>query len=275
MRLMSLLASLVVASAAGGASVDPASLGSFKTVPPAARIWFQHLARYQINQEEIMKMSQVPGVAPALIELASKLIDEGQDFEHVYFVLDAIRWRNDLTEPQQAWFRAIMVPLIGQDQGPMADVIKEIGLYTLSAYPSSENEELLIKFLADRSGDDNPFGYSFISAKSLAKIGTSKAIQPLRDYAERIKPPPGQDLDHYDTAIEALAQILARSSAGTINTPPKSSSINGTASKSAKSSSDQAAPPSEEPTSSTSWSVLVVLIVAATGLLWLLVKNRK
>jgi hypothetical protein len=33
--------------------------------------------------------------------------------------------------------------------------------------------------------------------------------------------------------------------------------------------------PSEEPTSSTPWSIIVVLIVAATGLLWLLVKNRK
>lgn len=32
---------------------------------------------------------------------------------------------------------------------------------------------------------------------------------------------------------------------------------------------------SEEPTSSTPWSVVAVLIVAATGLLWLLVRNRK
>jgi hypothetical protein len=31
----------------------------------------------------------------------------------------------------------------------------------------------------------------------------------------------------------------------------------------------------EEPPSSTPWSIIVVLIVAATGLLWLLVKNRK
>jgi hypothetical protein len=31
----------------------------------------------------------------------------------------------------------------------------------------------------------------------------------------------------------------------------------------------------EEPTSSTPWSIIVVLIVAACGLLWLLVKNRK
>lgn len=34
-------------------------------------------------------------------------------------------------------------------------------------------------------------------------------------------------------------------------------------------------PPREEPTSSTPWSIIVVLIVAATGLLWMLVKNRK
>lgn len=33
--------------------------------------------------------------------------------------------------------------------------------------------------------------------------------------------------------------------------------------------------PSAEPTSSTPWSIIVVLIVAATGLLWLLVKNNR
>ena len=33
--------------------------------------------------------------------------------------------------------------------------------------------------------------------------------------------------------------------------------------------------PSEEPTSPTPWSIIVVLIVAALGLLWLLLKNRK
>ena len=33
--------------------------------------------------------------------------------------------------------------------------------------------------------------------------------------------------------------------------------------------------PSEEPTSPTPWSIIVVLIVAAIGLLWLLVKKRK
>lgn len=36
-----------------------------------------------------------------------------------------------------------------------------------------------------------------------------------------------------------------------------------------------ASTPSDEPASSTPWSIIVVLIVAAIGLLWLLVKNRK
>jgi hypothetical protein len=45
--------------------------------------------------------------------------------------------------------------------------------------------------------------------------------------------------------------------------------------KKAPSTAPVPATPNEEPTSSTPWSIIVVLIVAATGLLWLLVKNRK
>lgn len=47
-------------------------------------------------------------------------------------------------------------------------------------------------------------------------------------------------------------------------TPPKAPEAKPTAST-----------PSEEPTSSTPWSVVVMLIVVATGLLWLLLKDRK
>jgi hypothetical protein len=45
--------------------------------------------------------------------------------------------------------------------------------------------------------------------------------------------------------------------------------------KKAHSAKPPTSEPSGEPTSSTPWSVMVVLIVAAFGLLWLLVKNRK
>lgn len=45
--------------------------------------------------------------------------------------------------------------------------------------------------------------------------------------------------------------------------------------KKATAATPTALTPSEEPTSSTPWSVIVILIVAATGLLWLLVKKRK
>jgi hypothetical protein len=45
--------------------------------------------------------------------------------------------------------------------------------------------------------------------------------------------------------------------------------------RSADSAAQTSSVKSEEPTSSTPWSIIVVLIVAATGLLWLLLKGRK
>lgn len=48
-----------------------------------------------------------------------------------------------------------------------------------------------------------------------------------------------------------------------------------TAPKKAPSTAPASSTPSEEPTSSTPWSIIVVLIVAASGLLWLFLKNRK
>jgi hypothetical protein len=54
-----------------------------------------------------------------------------------------------------------------------------------------------------------------------------------------------------------------------------SPSVQPTAPKNAPEAKLTVPTPSEEPTSSTPWSIIVVLIVAATGLLWLLVKNRR
>jgi hypothetical protein len=56
---------------------------------------------------------------------------------------------------------------------------------------------------------------------------------------------------------------------GTLNVPKPSSTPKAPALKPATSA------PSEEAASSTQWSIIIVLIVAATGLLWLLVKKRK
>ena len=131
------------------------------------------------------------------------------------------------------------------------------------------------------------------------KLDTSrmKSRKPIELYEGPIPPPPGfeaADMKAPEVADEDNRFIPVttepRPAQGTL--PPKYQAMNDKAQAEAaaqKSSpsvqlpapkkSPEAKPttstPSEEPTSSTLWSVIVILIVAATGLLWLLVKNRE
>jgi len=63
--------------------------------------------------------------------------------------------------------------------------------------------------------------------------------------------------------------------ASRIQANPPTLSVQSSSPKKAPEVKPTTSTPSEEPTSSTPWSVVAVLIVAATGLLWLLVKKRK
>jgi hypothetical protein len=56
--------------------------------------------------------------------------------------------------------------------------------------------------------------------------------------------------------------------------PPTVPTVQPTAPTKALEAKSKSSTPSEEPTTSAPWSIIVVLIVAATGLLWLLVKKR-
>jgi hypothetical protein len=73
-------------------------------------------------------------------------------------------------------------------------------------------------------------------------------------------------------ALGSSPNDAPKQTAPVVNPPP---SVQSPAPKQAPEAKPTAPTPSEEPTSSTPWSIIVVLIVAATGLLWLLVKNRK
>lgn len=63
-------------------------------------------------------------------------------------------------------------------------------------------------------------------------------------------------------------------SAQTTSTPKPLPVVQAPKPKKAPSTSPAPSTPSDEPASSTPWSVIIVLIMAATGLLWLLVKKR-
>jgi hypothetical protein len=130
------------------------------------------------------------------------------------------------------------------------------------------------------------------------KLNTSgmKSRKPIELYAGPIPPPPGfegadmkapKDWEADDKFIALTTE--PRPAQGTL--PPKYQAMNDKAQAEAaaqksspsiqypapkKATEAKPAPaPSEGPTSSTPWSVIVVLIVAATGLLWLLLKGRK
>jgi hypothetical protein len=130
------------------------------------------------------------------------------------------------------------------------------------------------------------------------KLDTSglKSRRPTELYDGPIPPPPGfegADMKAPEVADEDNRFIPVttepRPAQGTL--PPKyqamndkaqadaaaqksSPAIQPTAAKNAP-TTPTSSTPSEEPTPQTPWSVIVVLIVAATGLLWLVVKKRK
>jgi hypothetical protein len=81
-------------------------------------------------------------------------------------------------------------------------------------------------------------------------------------------PPIEQPMPHSDSTAPA-ASSLPR-----VTTLPLPSVQPPTPTKSPE-AKPSTSPPSEEPASSTPWSIIAVLIVAAIGLLWLLVKKRK
>lgn len=265
-----ILLSLAVAGLAMADHIPLDRLKSVQGLPLDTRMLINKLANFQLTKAEAGVLAAKPGAADAIIEL-SEIVEE---FEHLSDVFGVLRMRSDLTDTQQRRIRDVLNPLVGNMKDGRASVVKQQGLYLIGQYTSEANEALLIRFLSERKHwRDSDF--SDVAAEGLARMGSPKALEALKQYAARAKPPEGYQSRGYNAAVEAEKQILARSSAGTDSTLSKSSAIKATASKPAKSSNEQAATPNEEPTSSTPWSVMVVSIASALGLLWLLVKKRK
>jgi hypothetical protein len=112
-------------------------------------------------------------------------------------------------------------------------------------------------------------------------IGTPvNAEENFEAYKQRI-----QSKGHPETSKATYAQVkqlqtstrVSPKEPATTHTEPITTSaiVQPPAPKKAPSPTTAQSPPSEEPASSTPWSIIAVLIVAATGLLWLLLKGRK
>jgi hypothetical protein len=119
-------------------------------------------------------------------------------------------------------------------------------------------------------------------ARKSAQSGPGPDEEVIPD-AER---PTAEQLRAYEASFGKLEELAIRGalpkSDPKSQTTPTQASVSPptvpavpTAPKKAPSTAAAPSTPSEEPTSSTPWSVIIVLIVAAIGLLWLLVKKRK
>ncbi len=112
-------------------------------------------------------------------------------------------------------------------------------------------------------------------AASVNPSGSGLAKQMRDDFASRYSSENGKLVL---AAIDAeLAKVTSRKSAA-VGAPSTSTSTSLPSEKPSPTPKEQEAKsptPSEAPTSSTPWSLVAVFIVAAIGLLWLLLKNRK
>jgi hypothetical protein len=145
-----------------------------------------------------------PETAEPLLELSEMV----EDFEHLATVYVALRARADLSDSQQKRIRDALNPLVGNMSGGRASILKQQGLYLIANYPSPDNEALLVRFLSEHKHWQDS-DCSDVAAVGLGRIGTSRALQALREYAARAKPPEGYQSRGYDAAIEAEIKILA------------------------------------------------------------------
>ncbi len=258
-------------------AVEPQSLKHFASVPPQAKMAFTRfcLGQYggvlfENTEKDFELLATAPGLTSALIEVAG-ILEAEQEWDGFTHAWGLIAQRTDATASDQIFVRNKLNELLNRNTDPGGSAFKLSGLSFLGLYPSKENEKLLIRYLSDTNGGQGGDATD-IAAESLGKIGTAASMEALRTFAEKRKPPPGNKCRYYETAVAALDQIKARIKAA----PRSTKQLPGSAAQQprlAKQGEKQPAPSSEEP-SSTPWSVVAVMIVAAIGLLWLLIKRR-
>jgi hypothetical protein len=127
---------------------------------------------------------------------------------------------------------------------------------------------------------------AFYKAVQDARKSAQSGPDPDEEVIPDAERPTAEQLRAYEASFGKLEELatkgaLPKSAPKSQTTPTQASVIPPavpavpTARKKAPSTAPAPSTPSEEPTSSTPWSVIIVLIVAAIGLLWLLVKKRK
>lgn len=215
------------------------------------------------------KLHDTPNIGGRLCELLWRYYREGDDFG-IGPVIGALISRDDIPPEQLKKITDEMRRLAGMN---INEVKKKgisnmlYGVRILERYPSPEHEDLALLLL---NSEDSLIRSN--AATTLGRIGTERSVEPMRKHYDPFRyiktDPPHEGAQVFKAEQMLLARLAAKSGAAAPAFVPAPS-------KKSLPATDTSSPISEESFSSTPWSIHVVLIVAAAGLLWLLVKKRK
>jgi|GEM_PF-3903417 len=256
------------------AAVDPTSLESYSTIPPQSRVVFTRFSVQDgVSEKDFDLLRNTPGINVALLELAER-VAETENWTQLHHVWGLLSERPDFNESEIAVVRERLSNILDVYTGPGGGTIKQFGLTLLGRYPSSPNEDLLIKYLYDTNGGDKTPNWTDIAAESLGKIGTEKSMEALQAYIEKCRPLPGNKSRYYDTAVQALKEVQQRARSSASNAPSQQvDEVIPPATQQIK-NQVQVAPMTSERHESTWWIALVVIAVTLTFAVWLLLSKR-
>lgn len=232
--------------------------------------------RLAMQQERAMRIKAEIGIGPYLVALVDRYIAEpGRD--GLPMILDAVAVRNDIPARELERYFAMADAITSGASTvpqPAADDFLVGITSVMTSHPSAKNEAMLMRMLRLRS-DFTGVRLKLAAGKALASTGSQQALAEMQatakwfeDFKEQTR---GDALSNADAKLfdGYVSQLTVRYG---LSTPSAwSSKVQNRQQETLK----QSTHPRGEGGRSISWSVIVVLIVAATGLLWLLLKGRK
>ena len=161
-------------------------------VPPELRFIYDE---YMNRMDWEKKVAETPGITKPLYDYLWKCV-EGEFDVDIGLVLSALAKRPDLTQEQlKGITNRLRLLAAGSVENLSSDEMNFLlsSVQFLKRQPSPENEDLLLRLLEQ----DNQ-SLKSVAAHTLAKIGTRKAVEPMRRFVE-------SRMNQIDPALRAAA----------------------------------------------------------------------
>lgn len=259
----------------------------YQHVPSVAAIIFSvtSLLFAQTTPEEALYLNQVAKLAPTseveqdeVIRFEADVTGDGN--AEVFYTKASLR------DGKQGYIWSVFANGAGGILRPIGEVTFSVEVFTPSAWKSDDKSKGFYTYFPS-GGSRGSLAFFEVTQSGITRR-ESRKIEPNGADKEEFDGLFAARLKGESPKIDLKRTILPKQQSATrpssvIIAPPESREATPTLPPAVQTSPPKKAPstapasstPSEEPTSSTPWLVVAVLIVAAMGLLWLLLKNRK